>query len=415
MRQPTRKTRRLLFVGLCLLVPSIGLYAVAESVSEVKGRLYLDGSAVTIQIKDGRIDAVTRDQSGSQASLPYLAPGLIDNQVNGYLGVAFTSDSLDIEGVRKATRGLWKAGVTTYLPTLTTNSRETLLTSFSVLARALKEPDLARSIPGFHLEGPYISPVDGYRGAHNRAWVRPPDWEEFQSFNRAAGGKILQVSLAPEVEGAMEFIRRLAAEGIRVALAHHNGSAEIIEAAVDQGARISTHLGNGCANLIHRHQNPLWPQLADDRLAASIIADGFHLPPSMVRTFFKAKGANNLILTSDVVNLAGMPPGEYRRHEQTVILAPEGVIRLPAQNVLAGAASTLDRGLENFMRFTGCRLADAVHLATRNPARFYNLDDRGEIAVGKRADLILFTLEDGKLAIQKTIIAGEVVYDAGRQ
>jgi len=387
-----------------------------ESVTEVRGRLYLDGQAVTIRIRDGLIDGITRDdRAPSPATLPFVAPGLIDNQVNGYLGVAFTSDSLDVESVRKATQGLWKAGVTTYLPTLTTHTRETLLKSFATLARAMKDPALARSIPGFHLEGPYISPVDGYRGAHNRDWVRAPDWEEFQALNQAAGNRILQVSLAPEVEGATEFIRRLTGVGVKVGLAHHNGSAEIIKAAVDEGAGISTHLGNGCANLINRHENPLWPQLADDRLAASIIADGFHLTPAEIVVFFKAKGPDNLILTSDIVHLAGMPPGEYRKNEQTVVLAPEGVVRLPAQNVLAGAASALDRGVENFMRFTGSSLADAIHLATRNPARFYNLTDRGEIAVSKRADLILFTLENGRLSIVKTILAGEIVFDASSE
>ncbi len=388
-----------------------------EFAAEVRGRLYSDGEPVTIRIKDGRIDSITRDgaSSSSSATLPFVAPGLIDNQVNGYLGVAFTSDSLDVEGVRKATRGLWRAGVTTYLPTVTTNTQATLLKSFAALALARSDPDLARSIPGFHLEGPYISPVDGYRGAHNRDWVRAPKWEEFQELNQASCNKILQVSLAPEVEGATAFIQRLVDAKIKVGLAHHNGSAEVIKAAVDQGARISTHLGNGCANLINRHENPLWPQMAEDRLAASIIADGFHLTPAEIQVFFKTKGRDNLILTSDVVHLAGMPPGEYRRNGQTVVLAPEGVVRLPAQNVLAGAASALDRGVENFMRFTGSSLGDAIQLATRNPARFYSLTDRGEIAVGKRADLILFTLENGKLSIVKTFLAGEIVFDAASE
>ncbi|HXK60391.1 MAG TPA: amidohydrolase family protein [Acidobacteriota bacterium] len=407
-----RKSKPLVLAACWLALVALASLLSAQSLTEVRGRLYLDGQLVTIAIKDGRIQSITREQADASTSdLPYVAPGLIDNQVNGYLGVDFVSDSLSVDDVRKATEGLWRAGVTTYLPTLTTNTRERLLRSFGVLAQAVQEPDLARSIPGFHLEGPYISPVDGYRGAHNRAWVRPPDWEEFQALNKAAGGKILQVSLAPEVEGAVDFIRKLAAQGIRVALAHHNGSADQIKTAVDHGARISTHLGNGCANTINRHDNPLWPQLADDRLSASIIADGFHLRPAQIQTFFKVKGLHNLILTSDVISLAGMPPGEYRRHEQTVVVAPEGVVRIPAQNVLAGAAATLDRGIENFMRFTGASLGDTIHLATRNPARFYNFNDRGEIATGKRADLILFTLDQGKLTITRTIVAGEVVYD----
>jgi len=379
-----------------------------QMVTQVEGRFYLDNAPVLIEIADGKISKIIRkDKLHSNV---IIAPGLIDNQVNGYVSVAFAGDGLTVEGVRKATRALWKEGVTTYLPTLTTNSHERLMENFAIMAEAIQDEDVSLSVPGFHLEGPYISPEDGYRGAHLKKFVRPPDWQEFMEFYQASGENILQVSLAPEVEGAFDFIHHCVQKGIVVALAHHNGSAAIIKKAIDAGAKISTHLGNGCTNMIHRHNNPLWPQLADDRLMASIICDGFHLRPEEVQVFFKVKGPERTVITSDVSSLAGMPPGEYINKGRKIVLTPEGMIKFPAQNVLAGSASPITKGVGNIMRFTQCTLADAIHMASRNPARLYGFADRGEIIAGKRADLILFELVDNVLHIKKTIVAGKVVY-----
>jgi N-acetylglucosamine-6-phosphate deacetylase len=403
--------RSILMVSLYLLIQlNSYLYGGDPMISRVEGRSYLDGTPVSVEVADGKIISITTIGDGRDLPEVYIAPGLIDNQVNGYIGVGFSSPGLTVEGIRLATLALWQAGVTTYLPTVITGTHEQLMENFAVLARARHEDQVNLSIPGFHLEGPYISPLDGYRGAHNRQWVRRPDWQEFMQFYEAAEHKILQVTIAPELEGAMDFIRKCGDRGILIALGHHNASADTIRQAVDAGARIATHLGNGCANLIHRHLNPLWPQLADDRLMASIIVDGFHLRPEEVQVFFKVKGAENLVLTSDVTKLAGMPPGEYTYDGRTVELTPEGMIRFPAQNVLAGAASPITKGVGNIMRFTHCSLADAIHMASRNPARLYDLEDRGEIKPGKRADLILFTLETGQLIIRKTILAGKTVY-----
>jgi N-acetylglucosamine-6-phosphate deacetylase len=213
------------------------------------------------------------------------------------------------------------------------------------------------------------------------------------------------------MEGAMDLIRRCRELGIVVALAHHNGSAEQIRAAVDAGAAIATHLGNGCANMINRHVNPLWPQLADDRLLASIICDGFHLRPEEVQVFHRVKGSAGIVLTSDVTRFAGMKPGVYTTDDKTVELTPDGMIKYPAQNVLAGAASPITKGVGNIMRFTQCSLRDAIDMASRNPARLYGLSDRGQLAPGKRADLIRFTLKDGTLHIKQTLVAGDVVYE----
>lgn len=399
----------LLFLSLAIILLMV---QETKSSEKVSGKLYLDGSPVTIEIKGEKIARIIRDESGEPNPELYIAPGLFDNQINGYMQVAFAGDGLTVEGVRKATKALWEAGVTTYLPTLTTNSYELLLNNFKVLAQARKDPILQLSIPGYFLEGPYISPIDGYRGAHLLEFVRKPDWDEFMQFYAAADEKILQVSLAPEVEGAIEFMEKCSEKGIIVGLAHHNGSAEQIKKAADAGAVVSTHLGNGCANMINRHNNPLWPQLAEDRLYASIICDGFHLRPEEVKTFWKAKGTDKILLTSDVTSLAGMPPGEYTTRGRTVVLTTDGKIMLPSQNVLAGAASPITKGIGNIIKFTNCSLADAVHMASKNQAQLYNLNDRGEIVVGKRADLILFKMVNGAVQIHKTILAGKVVYEA---
>ena len=190
------------------------------SQNTITGILYSDNKPVSVTIKDGKISKIKRIKKLPEGSENlYLAPGLIDNQVNGFAGVSFTfgGGELTPEGVKKATEALWETGVTTYLPTLTTNSNELLKKNFEVLAKAKDDPSLLGSIPGFHLEGPFISPVDGFRGAHPLRFVRKPDWNEFLELNKASGNNILQVTIAPETEGAFDFISKCTASGILVA------------------------------------------------------------------------------------------------------------------------------------------------------------------------------------------------------
>jgi len=195
------------------------------------------------------------------------------------------------------------------------------------------------------------------------------------------------------LEGAMEFIRKCTEMGIVVAIGHHNAKKDIVDEAVLNGARIATHLGNGCANMINRHDNPLWPQLANDGLMASIICDGFHLRDEEIRVFFKSKGVENTIITSDVTSFAGLPPGQYKSEEDEIIeLTHEGMLRYPGQNVLYGSASPISKGVAHIMELTGCTLGDAIRMASTNPANLYGLNDRGSIEPGKRADLILFSI-----------------------
>jgi N-acetylglucosamine-6-phosphate deacetylase len=384
--------------------------------TRIEGLLYLDKTPVSIEIDKGKIISITKIEKLSDESRQvYVAPGLIDNQVNGFAGVSFcfAGGVLDKAGVIKATQELWKKGVTTYLPTLTTNSHEVMLKNFAILANAKNDAVLHGSIAGYHLEGPYISPVDGYRGAHPLKYVRKPDWNKFMQLYEASGKGILTVTVATEVEGAMEFIRKCTALGITVALGHHNGTKADVDQAVLNGAKISTHLGNGCANMINRHINPLWSQLANDQLMASIICDGFHLRDEEILVFYKAKGLERTIITSDVTSFASLPPGEYKNEEgETIELTKEGKLRLPAQDVLYGSASPISRGVARILGITGCSIGQAVQMASTNPAKLYGLDDRGLIAPGKRADLILFTVGENDLNIVKTYVEGELVYEA---
>ncbi|HNX79792.1 MAG TPA: N-acetylglucosamine-6-phosphate deacetylase [Prolixibacteraceae bacterium] len=392
-------------------------FSAANAQQTIEGIHYATGKPVRVAIENGIIVSVKPVKKLAEAyGKTYIAPGFFDNQVNGFAGVSFAFGESDLtsEGIAKATRELWKCGVTTYLPTLTTNSREVLLRNFRLLAGALKDEKLLGAIPGFHLEGPYINPEDGFRGAHPKQFVRLPDWNEFQELNRAAGGKILQVTLAPEMQGAQEFIKKCTESGVVVAVGHHNANKGQLDLAVTNGAKISTHLGNGCANMISRHYNPFWPQLANDQLWISIICDGFHLLPEEVLVFYKIKGAGKTIITSDVTSYAALPPGTYTTQTgETIELTPEGKLHLPAQQVLYGSASPVTKGVGNIMKFTGCSLSDAIQMVSANPARLYHLDDRGTLEPGKRADLVMFTIDDYKLKIVRTFVKGDLVYEMG--
>ena len=381
----------------------------------IEGLHYTDGKPVRVTIRDGKIESVEHIQKLSNASNDLIiAPGFFDNQVNGFAGVSFVFGKSDLtqEGILKATHELWKKGVTTYMPTLTTNSQEILVRNFAILAKAIDDDRLMGSIPGFHLEGPYINPEDGFRGAHPKRFVRLPNWDEFMEMYDAAGGHILEVTVAPEMEGAQDFIEKCTAKGIVVALGHHNGNKEQIDQAVYNGAKISTHLGNGCANMINRHRNPLWPQLANDGLTASIICDGFHLLPEEIKVFYDVKGPDKTIITSDVTSYAALKPGRYVTDTgETIELTEEGMLRYPAQNVLYGSASPITKGVGHIIEVTGCSLADAIQMSSTNQAKMFGLEDRGTLEPGKRADIILFHLNDFKVEIEKTYVKGELVYE----
>jgi N-acetylglucosamine-6-phosphate deacetylase len=301
-------------------------------------------------------------------------PGLVDLQVNGFAGVDFNDPGLTPARVLKAQEAIQSTGVTRFLPTLTTSSLE----SFSACARVLAEcshPALA----GIHMEGPYISPEDGARGAHPKQFVRSPDLEDFKHRQEAARGKILLVSLAPEVPGAIPFIEYLVKAGIKVAIAHTAATPAQIQDAVKAGATLSTHLGNGCAQMLPRHPNFIWEQLAEDRLMASFIVDGHHLPGATVKAMIRAKTPSRSILVTDAIEVAGLPPGPYKFSTQSVELSPEGRVSLVGTPYLAGSALRMDAAIGNTVRFTGLPLEEVVTMASSSPAEYIGIKPAGQI------------------------------------
>ncbi len=229
-------------------------------------------------------------------------PGLFDFQVNGFGGVDFNNPRTTQEDMAHAIKAVRATGVTRFLPTLITSPFE----RFAKCAKTLVQTGRPE-IVGIHMEGPYVSPEDGPRGAHPRDCVVAASVEDFARRQDAAGGRIKLVTLAPEVPGAMRLIEHLAASGVRVAIGHTAASSEQIGDAVKAGATLSTHLGNGCAHSLPRHPNYIWEQLANDSLFASLIVDGHHLPAATVKTMVRAKTPKRIFLVTDAVAAAGCP------------------------------------------------------------------------------------------------------------
>jgi N-acetylglucosamine-6-phosphate deacetylase len=302
------------------------------------------------------------------------SPGFLDLQLNGFGGVDFNDPAVTPGAVSGALEKLERTGVTRCLPTLITSSLE----DFAACARAIVASGHP-AVAGLHMEGPYISPEDGPRGAHPRASVREPAVDDFARRQDAADGRIRLVTLAPEVPGALPLIEHLVRLGIHVAIGHSGASNDSIADAVSAGATMSTHLGNGCADILPRHPNVLWTQLAEDRLLAGLIVDGIHLPPEMVKTMVRAKTKERCILVTDAVTCAGCPPGDYRLGPLEVTLSPEGQVWSRTSGTLAGSSLLLPDAVANVCRFAGLSIEEALPLASTHPAAYLGVEPRGTL------------------------------------
>ena len=298
----------------------------------------------------------------------YASPGWVDLQINGFMGEDFNAAAPSESSLGKVTTALRSEGVTCCFPTLITQSEIHLQRCLRTLARACAEDAAVNAmVGGFHLEGPWISPVDGARGAHALEWVRPPDWDEFQRFQEAAAGRIRIVTLAPEVPGALRLIEQLVASGVLVSLGHHLATRDQIHTAIQAGASLSTHLGNGVPANLPRHPNVIWDQLAADELYATAIYDGHHLPESVMKVLPRAKGLDRLILVSDAAAPARCSPGVYETSiGGKVELHESGRLSLLGTPYLAGAALGLKEGVENAVKHGGVNLGQACAMVSTN-------------------------------------------------
>jgi N-acetylglucosamine-6-phosphate deacetylase len=376
----------------------------------IRARHYATSQPVDV-LCDGPLIRGVEPPSGQRPDLeaPWVAPALFDLQINGCAGRSFSSTRLTVEDVRQVVGTCRAHGISGLCPTLVTNSAEALAHGFSTLARACaSDPALDRALPAFHLEGPYISPEDGPRGAHARAHVRPPDWDEFRRLQEAAAGRIKLVTLAPELPGAIPCIERLVAAGVVVALGHTAAKREHVADAVRAGARLSTHLGNGSHAVLPRHENYIWEQLAADALWASIITDGHHLPPAVVKTIVRVKTPARTILTCDASSLAGLPPGRYSEWDQEFEVRPDNRIVVPGTSYLAGSGAFTDLCVGKACALAGVALADALDMAGARPRELLGLPVV-RLEAGSSADLVLFDWQppDG-FRVRATVVAGAV-------
>jgi N-acetylglucosamine-6-phosphate deacetylase len=372
----------------------------------------LTGKPVEVEFAE-TISSV-RDGPGG-AGAPYLAPGFIDIQVNGFAGVDYNRPDTSHEEIARSTRAQFATGVTRFYPTVITGPPSDMAAALANLARSKDALEDGDAIDGFHVEGPHIAAEDGPRGAHPRQWVRPPDIDEFHRWQEATGGRVRIVTLSPEWPGAPRYIEQVAAAGVVAAIGHTSATRAQLDDAVSAGATLSTHLGNGAHGTLRRHPNYIWDQLADDRLMADFIVDGIHLDASFLKVAIRAKSIGRAVLVTDAATPAGAAPGRYHLGDQEVDHTPDGRVVLAGTDRLAGSALRMDRGVTNLMRLAGLSLADAVRMATVNAAKAGRVPGRtAGLMPGERADLVQFRIVEGEMIVESVWLSGRPVAQASR-
>jgi N-acetylglucosamine-6-phosphate deacetylase len=358
------------------------------------GRLFPSGSPTRVEVMDGRIHVVEQQQSFEEANgvQRWVAPGFYDLQVNGFAGVDLADPRVGRAEIRHMAEAVLKTGCTRFLATIITADLDVMCARLGAVADAIEsDPFVGTVCVGIHVEGPFIHPEDGPRGAHPRQHVRRPNVPDFQRLHAACRGKMKILTLAPEQPGAVEVIRAATAAGVVVAIGHHRADREAIAAAVAAGARMTTHLGNGADALLPRTDNCIWSQLAEDRLWASMVADGHHLPPAALKTMIRGKTPERTMLITDAMAAAAMPPGPFMLSGLEVVKTPAGRVCLPGTPYLAGSAAEMPMLISHAVADAGLSLPDAVRLTTLQPACMVpTAIDPWSCSAGKPANLVEF-------------------------
>lgn len=328
-----------------------------------------------------------------------VVPGFIDLQCNGGLGIDLASQP---ERLWELAASLPRWGVTAWLPTIVTSPPEVSERALAALADGPPSGWTGAAPLGLHLEGPFLAPSK--KGAHPAPLLRAPSQAAIEGWSRQAG--VAMVTLAPELDGALEVIHALTERGVVVSVGHSAADRDQARAAVAAGARGVTHLFNAMAPLHHREPALAGVALTDERLHVGLIVDGVHVHPEVVAIAQRALG-DRLTLVTDAVAALGMEPGEHHLGRARVTVGDDGV-RL-SDGTLAGSNLSMDAAVRNLVAFTGCPAEVALAAASGAPARLVDDDRRGTLAPGRRADLVLLTPE---LEVVATIVAGDVVHPA---
>ena len=320
--------------------------------------------------------------------------GMFDIQVNGFAGVDYNNPKLDSEEYEQSLLKMLATGVTNCLPTLISASEDHLASCFSSLEKGRRDSSLAQSmVLGYHLEGPFLSAESGSRGCHPSEAMRAGDLNFFDRLQEIAGGMIRMVTVAPEIEGVLPLIEALSSRGIIVALGHTSAGLKEIRQATEAGAVLSTHLGNGTATMLSKHDNPILAQLSEDRLSAGFIADGYHLSKEQLQLYLRAKGLNRSILVTDATAAAGATPGIYGLGSMKLERQKEPVAISPDTGRPAGSAATLDQCIQNMIDWFDLSLDEAVSLASHNPRKMIEIESQKKIA---QKHCVSWKKEDGR-------------------
>ncbi|MSU19095.1 MAG: N-acetylglucosamine-6-phosphate deacetylase [Lacunisphaera sp.] len=302
------------------------------------------------------------------------AAGLFDFQVNGFGGVDFQRDDLTSTEFAHAVAALRQHGTSGIFATLITDEIEALCRRFAALEKLCATvPSAGAAILGYHLEGPWLSPTPGYRGAHPAGPMRAPTLADYERLQAAAHGRLRLITLAPEWPGSAEFIAAVTQQGVHVSLGHTNASEAEIDAAIRAGARFCTHLGNGCPLELPRHDNIVQRLLARDELTACFIPDGIHLPKGVLKNFVRAKPTGRVLFTTDAMAGAGAPPGRYTIGPYLITVGADGVARQPGEKNFAGSTLTPDVGVRHIADWLNLTPEAAYHLWSTAPAAAFGI------------------------------------------
>ncbi|MBV9248559.1 MAG: N-acetylglucosamine-6-phosphate deacetylase [Acetobacteraceae bacterium] len=295
--------------------------------------------------------------------------GLIDLQVNGYAGVDFNDPALDGPAIDHALEAMLRTGVAACLPTVITAHEHELRARLRMLDQAVASSRLGQlMVPGYHLEGPFLNPADGFAGCHPAEAMVAPDPALIGRITAGLSRPILLLTLAPERKGAEALIRWARARGMVVAMGHTLADLAATTCAAEAGVTLSTHLGNALPQPLPKFLNPLMAQLSEDRLYASFIADGIHVPPHALKVMLRAKGLHRSILVTDATAAAAASHGLHRFAGMDIEHSPDGSVRVPGSVVLAGSALRLDQAIRNVVSWGFADAEAVVQLASRNPA-----------------------------------------------
>ncbi len=301
-----------------------------------------------------------------------------DLQINGYAGVDFNRDDVSADDLHRACAALKAAGVIGFLPTIITEHIPAMARRLENLARLREADPLAKALMrGFHIEGPFLSPENGYRGAHPADAIRAANGDEMKLLLDAAQGLTKLVTLAPECDENFAVTKFLSSQNIRVAAGHTNASREQLQESTNNGLSLFTHLGNGCPMLLPRHDNIIQRALSVENLKFTFIADGVHVPFFALKNYLNLVGIERCAIVTDAIAPAGLGPGRYTIGRWELEIGDDMVARAPDGSHLVGAAITMPQSAQNLRAELGLNAAQIKKLTWENPRAFLEMESKG--------------------------------------